>query len=437
MRGLGALSRRKFLNGTLLSALGLAAASAAPLPYYLFRPRKKNIPDDTLMFGLNLLKDGMSEEEIREQIQAYALAIQHINEGGGMLRTITPSVLTGNGLLGKKVEYVMAESTLSDIRTNFQHLIDKNNAVLLCGGLGTDAYLAQQDLATANKRLFMGGLIHSSLFEEQRGEFSFRHFFNCRQGAQALCPFLARTYGNRRSAFHVTSNYPWSWDTHRAMSDGLAKEGWGNLNNFVAPYEAEDYAPAIKSILESSANVVVLNLYGEALKKALRQITDSGLREKVVNGMKMEIVIPLFTETLAKNIGFEYFEGIYTPMNWHASLKDEGSLAFSEAYKKRYNMEPTQNAHTIYVQTLAFATAVEATGSVEAHGVVKYLEDANFEGLGGGKVWYRGDDHQAFHNLYIAEVRRKKSTSNLEMTVVHQVAGSELLYGNSLRMPRG
>src|SRR5690606_30865584 len=70
----------------------------------------------TVTFGLNLPLTGTYAEEGADELKAYELAIKHLNgEGdGGLLNVLKPSALKGNGILGKKVEFVTSDSqTLS------------------------------------------------------------------------------------------------------------------------------------------------------------------------------------------------------------------------------------------------------------------------------------------------------------------------------------
>jgi branched-chain amino acid transport system substrate-binding protein len=52
-----------------------------------------------------------------DELRAYKLTVKHLNGEGdcGMMNTLQPSALKGNGILGKKVEYVTGDTqTKSD-----------------------------------------------------------------------------------------------------------------------------------------------------------------------------------------------------------------------------------------------------------------------------------------------------------------------------------
>jgi ABC-type branched-subunit amino acid transport system substrate-binding protein len=79
----------------------------------------RNNPGDakSVKFGFNVPQTGAYADEGADELRAYQLAVQHINgEGdGGMLNTLKPLTLKGNGVLGKKVAYVTGDTqTKSD-----------------------------------------------------------------------------------------------------------------------------------------------------------------------------------------------------------------------------------------------------------------------------------------------------------------------------------
>jgi branched-chain amino acid transport system substrate-binding protein len=72
---------------------------------------------DTVTFGFNVPQTGAYADEGADELRAYELAVEHLNgEGdGGMLNTFSSKALKGNGVNGKKVEFVTGDTqTKSD-----------------------------------------------------------------------------------------------------------------------------------------------------------------------------------------------------------------------------------------------------------------------------------------------------------------------------------
>ena len=90
---------------------GLAGAAAFAAPSLFIRgawaddfcnaPKGKDV-----VFGFNVPQSGAYADEGMDELKAYQLAVKHLNgEGdGGMLKTMKPLALKGNGVLGKKVD---------------------------------------------------------------------------------------------------------------------------------------------------------------------------------------------------------------------------------------------------------------------------------------------------------------------------------------------
>src|SRR3546814_11339970 len=105
---------------------GRGGAIAAPTFFMLnaFGADFRNNPGNNanVPFGFNVPQTGPYADEGADELRAYQLAVKHLNgEGdGGMLNTMKPLSLKGNGILGKKVTYVTGEDRKST-RLNSSH----------------------------------------------------------------------------------------------------------------------------------------------------------------------------------------------------------------------------------------------------------------------------------------------------------------------------
>ncbi|HEX5999434.1 MAG TPA: branched-chain amino acid ABC transporter substrate-binding protein, partial [Hyphomicrobiaceae bacterium] len=99
------MNRRHFLRAGATVGVGLAA------PMHFIRGAYAediscNMPKGkTVTFGWNVPLTGAYADEGADELKAFQLAVKHLNgEGdGGMLKTMKPTALKGNGILGKKV----------------------------------------------------------------------------------------------------------------------------------------------------------------------------------------------------------------------------------------------------------------------------------------------------------------------------------------------
>jgi len=318
----------------------------------------------TVTLGFNVPQSGPYADEGADELRAYELAVEHLNGGGdgGMMGTFSSKALKGNGILGKKVEFVTGDTqTKADAaRASAKSMIEKDGAVMITGGSSSGVAVA----------------------------------------VQALC-------------------YNWGYTTEEAVKSSTEAMGWETVNSVKTPLTQTDFSSYIAPVLQSGADVLVLNHYGGNMVNSLTNAVQFGLRDKQVNGKQFEIVVPLYSRLMARGAG-ENVKGIYGSTNWHWSLSDEGSKAFVKSFGEKYGFPPSQAAHTVYCQTLLYADAAERAGTFNPCGIVEALEGFEFDGLGNGKTLYRAEDHQCFKDVLVVK-GKENPTSEFDVLEVVEV----------------
>ncbi|WP_010137328.1 substrate-binding protein [Oceanicola sp. S124] len=415
------LTRRGLLKTGAVGGAGLALPTIFTTGAHAFT----NEPSGgTVTLGFNVPQSGPYADEGADELRAYMLAVEHLNgEGdGGMLNTFSSKVLEGNGILGKKVEYVTGDTqTKSDAaRASAKSMIEKDGAIMITGGSSSGVAVAVQSLCQEAGVIFMAGLTHSNdTTGKDKKANGFRHFFNAYMSGAALAPVLAKTYGTDRKAYHLTADYTWGWTQEESIVAATEALGWETVQTVKTPLSATDFSSYITPVLQTDADVLILNHYGGNMVNSLTNAVQFGLREKVVNGKNFEIVVPLFSRLMARGAG-ENVKGILGSTNWHWSLQDEGSQAFVKSFGTKYGFPPSQAAHTCYVQTLLYADAVARAGSFNPCAVGEALEGFEFDGMGNGPTLYRAEDHQCFKDVLV--VRGKENpTSEFDLLEVVEV----------------
>jgi len=398
------LSRRGLIRSGAIAGAGLAlptifTGSAAA---YTNEPTGSDV-----VFGFNVPQSGPYADEGADELRAYQLAVKHLNgEGdGGMMNTFTGNALTGNGVLGKRVTFVTGDTqTKSDAaRASAQSMIQRDGAVMITGGSSSGVAVAVQGLCQEAGVIFMACLTHSNdTTGKDKKRNGFRHFFNAYMSGAALGPVLATAYGTDRRAYHLTADYTWGWTQQASMQAFTEAEGWETVANVLTPLTATDFSSYIAPVLNSGADVLVLNHYGGNMVNSLTNAVQFGLRDKQVNGKNFEIVVPLYSELMAKGAG-ENVRGILGSSNWHWQLPDAGTQAFTKSFGEEYGFPPSQAAQTAYAQTLLYADAAERAGTFDPCGIVDSLEGFSFDGLGNGPTEYRAADHQCFKDVLVVK----------------------------------
>ena len=426
------LNRRGFMK--VAGAAGIV--TSAPMIFmkgaYAKDFRNNPAKSKTVTLGFNVPQTGAYADEGADELRAYKLAVKHLNgEGdGGMMKTMKPSMLKGNGILGKKVVFSTGDTqTKSDAaRASAKRMIEKDGALMISGGSSSGVAIAVQGLCQEMGTIFMAGLTHSNdTTGKDKRRYGFRHFFNTEMSGASLGPVLEKEFGKDRTAYHLTADYTWGWSQEGSIKKYTEDLGWKTKAAVRTPLGAGDFSQYITPVLNSGADVLVLNHYGKDMVNSLTQAVQFGLRDKNINGKDFQIVVPLFSRLMAQGAG-DNIKGIYGTTNWNWALKDEGSQAFVKSFGAEYGNPPSQAAHTCYVQTLLYANACEMAGTFYPPEVIKALEGFKFDGMGNGATEYRAEDHQCFKDVLVVRGNQKPSSQFDLLDVVQEVPRAQVEY---------
>ena len=424
------LTRRGVLRTGAATGAGLAVPTiftASSAAAFTNEPTGSSVT-----LGFNVPQTGPYAEEGMDELRAQELAVQHLNgEGdGGMLNTFSSRALQGNGILGKKVGFVTGDTqTKSDAaRASAKAMIEKDGAIMINGGSSSGVAVAVQGLCQDAGIIFMAGLTHSNdTTGKDKKANGFRHFFNAYMSGAALAPVLAKAYGTDRRAYHLTADYTWGWTQQESIAAATEAQGWETVENVLTPLAATDFSSYIAPVLNSGADVLVLNHYGGNMVNSLTNAVQFGLLDKQVNGKDFQIVVPLYSELMAAGAGANV-RGVYGSMNWNWQLPDEGTKAFVKSFGEKYGRPPSNSAHTCYVQTLLYADAVERAGSFNPCAVVEALEGFEFDGMGNGPTLYRADDHQCFKDVLVMKGKEDPSNEFDTLEIVEVTPRAQVEY---------
>lgn len=357
-----------------------------------------------VVFGFNVPQTGAYADEGADQLRAYELAVKHLNEGGGILETLQPLSLTGNGVLGKKVTYVTGDTQTNPdaARQSARRMIERDGVIMFSGGSSSATAVARQYLAQEMGVVMMHGLTHANeTTGVDRRRYGFRQFFNTHMTGLALGPVLAEAYGTDRAAFHLTADYNWGHSMSGSIKEATEGQGWATVGQVATPLGATDYSQFLTAVLNSDADVLILNHYGNDMVNSVTQAVQFGIRDLQKNGRNVEVVVPLYSRLMARGAG-DNIEGVFGTTNWNWRKENPGSKAFVDAFTAEYGFPPSQAAHTAYVQAILYANAAEMAGTFYAPEVIRTLEGMEYSGDGydSGSL-YRAEDHQSFHDILV------------------------------------
>jgi ABC-type branched-subunit amino acid transport system substrate-binding protein len=384
------VSRRdvvKMAGATGLAGLAGVTGSASAQEY----PPLGNYPiqGDEAIFGFNVPQSGPYSSEGQDELRAYELAVDHLNNGGGWVDQWDD--LSGDGVLDYSIDYVTGDTATDadQARQSAQRMIQRDNAIMVTGGSSSAVAVAVQELCQRERVQFMACLTHAN---DTTGtdcvRYSFREVFNTTMSAQALAPVVTDEYGDDLSFYQLYADYNWGQSQQESMNTYFTEAGWSQIDSVATPLGTSDFSSFLSQVPRDEADVLFLNHYGLDGANSLSQAIDRGLNEDV------EIVMPLYNRPMAQAASGA-IEGVFGTAAWDSQIDNEPSNQFTQAFQDEYDRIPSGVAQLAYAQTLQYAAAVERAGTFYPPEVIRQLEDYEYDNIGMGPETMRACDHQA------------------------------------------
>ncbi len=350
------------------------------------------VQGSTAFIGLVAPLTGPYSGSGKDMQAGFELAVKHLNNGSQITDQI-PTLKSGKGVLGKKIETGVADSETKpdpaiQAATRF---IRDNNAIMLCGGVSSAVSIALEKLGQRERVIFMVG---NSGSNDTTGKdcqrYGFRSQLSAYMAAKALSPVLAKEIGKNKKVAYLTPDYTYGHSVYDSMKEFTANEGWTEATNQLAPLGTTDFSSYLLNIANSGADVFVNIAFGADAVASTKQAEQFNILKK------MKYVVPNISQFQAQELGAKIMGGTYGTQAWWWGEEDHFPLAkfFVQDFEKAYGYKPRWGASEIYVQMLVWADAVARAGSFYPVDVIKALEAGHKVDSIYGQVWYRAGDHQ-------------------------------------------
>jgi branched-chain amino acid transport system substrate-binding protein len=357
----------------------------------------------------------------------FELAIEHLNNGSRVTEQI-PTLKKGKGVLGKKLEFQVADSetkpdTAVQAATRF---VRDNKAIMLTGGISSAVSIAMQKLGQREHVVYMVG---NSGSNDTTGKDCQRYGFRAQpsayMAAKALAPVLAKELGKDRKAAYLVPDYTYGHSVYDSMKEFTEEVGWKTVGEQLAPLGTTDFSSYLLNIANSGADVFVNVAFGADAVTSTKQADQFGIMTK------MKYVVPNISQFQAKELGAAIMGGTYGTQAWWWSEEDKYPLAkfFVEDFEKKNNYKPRWGASEIYVQLLVWADAVERAGTFYPIDVIKALESGHKVNSIYGEVYYRAGDHQMVRPVPVVVGKKPNEMKGPEdfYQIVELVPGDQVL----------
>ena len=307
------------------------------------------------------------------------------------------------GVLGRPIALIEADDA-SNVQTAIKaatKLIKDDHVDFLMGTFNGEVALAVSELAKQENKLFMVTGAHvMDLTGPRCNSHTFVFMPNARMMAQAVGPYIGKTFGNKW--YMVTADTVDGQSALQAMTDALKAQGGDIVGSATTTFGTSDFTNTMMDVQRVKPQAVILNLYGWDLINALKSYAKLELaKEKIgVGGM-------IGGEQIGRPLGYANNAGIWG-LIWDPKINSESSKRFIQGVIDKYNHTPTSRCYLGYAAITQVLEAVNRAGTIETAAVIKALEGHEFDGLKEGRSYFRASDHQHIQDVLVGEAYGKE-----------------------------
>ena len=302
-----------------------------------------------------------------DEQKGFELVIDHLNNGSRFTEMI-PSLKKGGGVLGKKLEFGVADSETHpnpavQAATRF---IDNNKAIVTTGAVSSAVAVALTEVGQRKKVICMASTTASNTTTGVSCQrFGFRLMPDNYMLAKALVPVLGKHLGHNLKAAYLVPDYVFGTITIECIGNRVDCR-----HRQLAPLGTTDFTSYLLNIANSGADLMFNETAGADQITSTKQAVQFGIMKK------MKYVIPLFSGFAGKEMGPELLEGLYGSEPWYWGMQDTYPMAktFVEEFEEKFHYKPRFPAANTYDSMIAWADAVERAGTFYPPEVIKALD---------------------------------------------------------------
>ncbi|MDJ1170216.1 urea ABC transporter substrate-binding protein [Roseofilum sp. BLCC_M154] len=302
---------------------------------------------DTIKVGILHSLSGTMAISEKSVVESTQLAIEHINEMGGVL--------------GKQIEAVV-EDGASDWPTfaeKARKLIDQDQVVAIFGCWTSASRKAVLPVFEEKDHM----LWYPVQYEGQ--ECSKNIFYTGAAPNQQIEPSVDWLLQEKGTEFFlVGSDYVFPRTANTIIKEQLAAKGGTTVGEDYLPLGNTEVTPIITKIRQAlpDGGVIYNTLNGDSNVAFFKQMQGAGLTPDKYPVMSVSIA-----EEEVKAIGVEYLKGQYAAWNYFMTVENEANEKFVADFKAKYGAERVTNdpMEAAYIGVHIWKQAVETAGTAD------------------------------------------------------------------------
>lgn len=332
--------------------------------------------DDGWRIGVLFSRSGATSVTESEHFYGTALAIEEINQLGGVLdRPLIPVVYDPKGdaaeyqkmasrLLMEDEVNVIFGCSRSSSRKAVLPVIERNNALLW--------YCSFYEGFEYSPNVIYTGAVPN-------------------QNSVQLAAYLMQNLGTR--FFLVGADYIYPRESNRVMRDMVEQYGGEVLDEIYLPIIASsaELSEVLSDIRIQQPDVIFFTMVGESARKFYQIYHEMGL-----NPRHMPIASLSMAEEEIRLIGPTLCEGHITSATYFGSLKNESNQRFINLWRRQFGDRPTSTwSEMAYTQIHLFARALQRCGSLDTRKLVEAAHTIDFDSPE-GRIMVDADNNHCF-----------------------------------------
>jgi branched-chain amino acid transport system substrate-binding protein/urea transport system substrate-binding protein len=364
-------SRRRFVQG------GMVVGAAGLLG------RRAMAEAETIKFGAVLEFSGGLELFGNQAKIGLDLAAKEINAAGG--------------IKGRMVE-ILYEDNKTDPKTAVERttkLIGKDRVIAIIGPIASNSRDAMTPTITRQKT----PLLYATNYEGGAcGRYIYCFNTVPNQELGKLVPFMAQTIG--KSFYMFGADYVWPQKMFETAERLIADTGGQSVGKEFTPWGVKEFAPVIRRIQESGANVLLFALPGADGITFIRQAEDFGLLKQRKVGFLG------FSEAYLGAFGQGKAQDLWVAVPLVASSTEPAVVDFVRRARAMTTPD-TPISHyvlTHYNALKAAAAALDDAIEIGSEDLVRGLKDLTIQSPT-GPVSIGAEDHHVTLSMYLAHTR--------------------------------
>ena len=349
---------------------------------------------EPIKIGLNYPRTGNYKDEGLELRRGALLAVDEINQAGGVL--------------GKPLELLSKNtSSQADKAVSNVDYFANQDARMVFGGATSEEAIAAGQRARERGLLYFATLSYANEVTGQAGHrYLFRESNSAWMSARVLGEYLSWHMPRQRYHYIIVDD-AWGRSMENALRQATGSSDRARHGRSVLPsgvVSRAQYRSVLAKAQASEADILVLVLLGDNLQRSMRLVHNLGLKEN------MQIIVPNLTKSVVQQAGPLVMEGVIGTEAWTWNLPSQDNIAqgqqFVERYISDYQEYPGSTSASAYSIVKQWADAVQRTQSLDSERLISTLEDHSYQLLKGQQQW-RAFDHQNVQSIYAVRVRKR------------------------------